>query len=116
MRSVITNHKVDAVGVDTGGTFTDLVACAPDGTVVQATKVSTTPDDPSEGILEAVASPGAGALRVFPHGTTTATNALLERRGARTVLITTKGFRDVLTLARQERPRLYDWFKSKPEP
>jgi N-methylhydantoinase A len=102
--------------VDTGGTFTDLVACAADGTIVEATKISTTADDPSRGILAALQRLRTTDIGVFLHGTTSATNALLERRGARTALFTTKGFRDILTLARQERPRLYDWFREKSQP
>jgi N-methylhydantoinase A len=110
---VITDH---ILAVDTGGTFTDIVACAPDGRVVRAAKTSTTPHDPSEGILEAFQSMDAGPVGAFLHGTTTATNALLERRGARTALLTTMGFRDVLELGRQGRPSLYDWFDAKPDP
>lgn len=102
------------VGVDTGGTFTDLVACEADGTVQRATKVLTTPHDPSEGILNVFRESECRDVVAFLHGTTTATNALLERRGARTALLTTAGFRDVLELGRQARPSLYDWFERKP--
>jgi N-methylhydantoinase A len=103
------------IGVDTGGTFTDLIACGSDGAVAAATKVSTTPGDPSVGILEALSSV-SGEVAAFLHGTTVGTNALLERRGAKTALLTTRGFRDVLELGRQNRPNLYDWFERKPEP
>jgi N-methylhydantoinase A len=105
------------IAVDTGGTFTDLVACDAGGSLVEATKVPTTRDDPSAGIaqaLTAVAEPGRAAT--FLHGTTTGTNALLERRGARTAFLVTRGFRDILVLARQNRPNLYDWFQAKPDP
>ena len=112
---MITDHEL-VIGVDTGGTFTDLVACDRHGSIVYATKVSTTPDDPSTAILEALPEVLLGSVGAFLHGTTTGTNAVLERRGARTALLTTKGFRDVLTLARQDRPHLYDWFRQKPEP
>ena len=105
-----------AVGVDTGGTFTDLVACDKECVVRHATKVSTTPADPSIGILEAFATVPAGTASAFLHGTTTGTNALIERRGALTALLVTKGFRDILELARQNRPSLYDWFEAKSEP
>src|SRR5690242_15043386 len=104
------------VAVDTGGTFTDLVACDADGVLRHATKVSTTPGDPSIGILDAFASVPAGAVTAFLHGTTTGTNALLQRRGARTALLVTRGFRDVLELGRQNRPSLYDWFRARPGP
>jgi N-methylhydantoinase A len=103
------------IGVDTGGTFTDLIACDADGVVRNATKVSTTPPDPTVGILESV-SCVTGEAAAFLHGTTIGTNALLERRGAQTALLTTRGFRDVLELGRQNRPSLYDWFEQKPEP
>ena len=94
------------VGVDVGGTFTDLVAIAEDGEIA-VRKVATTPSDPSVGLgraLDAV----KGAVDVLIHGTTIATNALLERRGARVVLVTTRGFEDLLWLRRQDRPALYD--------
>lgn len=103
------------IGVDTGGTFTDLIACDASGVVRNATKVSTTAADPCVGILESVLSV-AGEAAAFLHGTTIGTNALLERRGARTALLVTQGFRDVLELGRQNRPNLYDWFEQKPEP
>ncbi len=77
------------VGVDVGGTFTDLVAVRPDGTL-EIRKVASTPADPSVGLLRALGSPTP--IDVLVHGTTVATNALLERRGARVVLVTTAGF------------------------
>ena len=105
------------IGVDVGGTFTDLVALEPGGRVVVC-KVPSTPDDPARGMLAALdryrASPvarGAGeseAAFVLVHGTTVATNALLERTGARVVLVTTAGFEDLLWLRRQDRAALYD--------
>jgi N-methylhydantoinase A len=105
------------LGVDTGGTFTDLVAWDSDGVLRYATKVPTTPADPSAGIMNALDSiPDERRGGLFLHGTTTGTNALLERRGARTALLVTRGFRDVLELARQNRPNLYDWFERKAEP
>jgi N-methylhydantoinase A len=108
------------VGVDVGGTFTDLVAV--EGGNFRIMKVASTPDDPSRAVGEGVArlceSIGAQAsqIAVLLHGTTVATNALLERRGATTALLTTKGFRDVLDIARQARPRLYDLDARRPEP
>ena len=85
------------VGVDVGGTFTDLVAL--DGTRVTTAKVPSTPDDQSEGVMRALEAIEAGDVTAFAHGMTVATNALLERRGARTALVTTEGFRDLIELA-----------------
>jgi N-methylhydantoinase A/oxoprolinase/acetone carboxylase beta subunit len=96
------------VGVDTGGTFTDLVAA--DGRVA---KVLSTPDDPSRAIRTAV---GDTPCTLLAHGTTVATNALLERRGATVALVTTEGMRDVVEIGRQDRPSLYDHLASRPEP
>jgi N-methylhydantoinase A len=104
------------LGIDVGGTFTDLVALV-DGEVVTA-KVPSTPRDQAEGVLRVLAAGGVDAARVgvFAHGTTVATNALLERRGARTALVTTAGFRDVLEIGRQQRPALYDLAADRPPP
>ena len=102
------------IGIDTGGTFTDLVAFDPDGDRLAFHKVATTPDDPARGIVrgasEIVAQVGArpDQVELLIHGTTVATNAVLQRAGARVALITTAGFRDVLQIQRQDRPRLYD--------
>ena len=103
------------VGVDVGGTFTDLVAVRPDG-VLEIRKVGSTPQDPSQGLLRSLEALGTEAVEVLVHGTTVATNALLERRGARVVLITTAGFEDLLWLRRQDRASLYDLAKAHPEP
>ena len=96
------------LGVDLGGTFTDLVALS-QGRLVTA-KVPSTPGDQSWGVMNAIETAGMEAASVvaLAHGMTVATNALLERRGARTALVTTEGFRDVLEIARQNRPSLYD--------
>ena len=102
------------VGVDTGGTFTDLVTAA--GAVV---KVLSTPDDPVRAIGAAVGAATPGGDRrpaLLSHGTTVATNALLERRGATVALVTTEGLRDVVEIGRQDRPSLYDQLASRPEP
>ena len=95
-------------GVDTGGTFTDVVG--DDGTV---TKVLSTPDDPSQAVAE-----GLDGARpdLLAHGTTVATNALLERQGAVVALVTNEGFVDVIEIARQDRPALYDQRTDRPEP
>ena len=101
------------VGVDVGGTFTDLVAVAPDGSLT-IRKVATTPADPTAGVWRAVAAAG-GAVDTLIHGTTIATNALLERRGARVALLTTAGFEDLLWLRRQDRAALYDLARAHPD-
>ncbi|PYO86935.1 MAG: hydantoinase [Gemmatimonadetes bacterium] len=103
------------VGVDVGGTFTDLVAVRPDGTL-EIRKVASTPQDPSVGLFRALDALGADGIDVLVHGTTVATNALLERRGARVVLVTTAGFEDLLWLRRQDRPALYDLARDHPPP
>lgn len=95
----------ELVGVDVGGTFTDFVWMVGGELVVQ--KVSTTPEDQSAGILAGVEALGVSATAAVVHGTTVATNALLEHRGARTALLTTRGFADVLAIGRQNRPHLY---------
>ena len=97
------------VGVDVGGTFTDLVVVDEASGRVQVAKVPTTVTNQATGVVAALAAAGAAPaeLKVIVHGTTTATNALLERKGARTGLITTRGFRDVLELGRRTRPTPY---------
>jgi N-methylhydantoinase A len=104
------------LGVDVGGTFTDLVALS-EGTLVTA-KVPSTPRDQSEGVMNAVMTSEVEpeAVSALAHGMTVATNALLERRGARIALVTTQGFRDVLEIARQNRPSLYDLGADRPPP
>ena len=93
-------------GVDSGGTFTDAVA--DDGRVV---KVSSTPADPARSVAEATQRlRQTQSVEVLAHGTTVATNALLERRGAKVALVATRGFSDVIEIARQVRPSLYDPF------
>ncbi len=102
------------LGVDTGGTFTDLVA--DDGRVV---KGPSTPDEPTRALRGALAEVGAGGADrpdLLAHGTTVATNALLERRLGRAALVTTRGFADVIEIARQVRPSLYDQSRVRPEP
>jgi N-methylhydantoinase A len=102
------------VGVDVGGTFTDLVALV-DGKVITA-KVPSTPEDQSEGVMRAFEAGDVAEPAAFAHGTTVATNALLERRGARTALVTTRGFRDVIEIGRQDRADLYDLTAVRPPP
>ena len=107
------------LGVDIGGTFTDLVALEPGGGVC-VVKVPSTPDDAAVGLWRAVDQlaerGGAGTIDALIHGTTVATNALLERRGARPALLITAGFEDLLRLRRQDRPALYDLARDHPPP
>jgi len=104
------------IGVEVGGTFTDLVAIGPDG--VRVTKVPSTPHSPDEGAFAAlVASDVAlAAIDDLAHGSTVATNAVLERKGLRTAFVTTRGFRDILLLQRHGRSRIYDLEYRKPQP
>jgi N-methylhydantoinase A len=124
------------VGVDIGGTFTDLVTVGPDGVTVR--KEPTTPEDPLQGVTDAVAAAlddaadetqtraghssrgqeesAASVLEFFGHGTTITTNAVLEGEWAKTALLTTAGFRDVLEIGRQDRPAIYDLHAEKPAP
>jgi len=107
------------VAVDIGGTFTDLVLID-DNRVVATGKVLTTPDDPSrgvgDGIVDLLAEHDPGAVADVVHGTTLVSNALIERKGAVTGLITTEGFRDALAAGREQRYDLYDLFLEMPEP
>jgi N-methylhydantoinase A len=108
------------LGVDVGGTFTDAVLV--DGEAVHTAKLPSTPEDQSVGVIEAIeevlgrASAAAAAVESFAHGMTVGTNALLEERGARTALIATRGFGDLLEIGRQERPELYRLCAPKPVP
>ena len=108
------------LGVDVGGTFTDAVLLA--GGAVHSAKVPTTPGEESAGVMRAVeevlARAGAAPAEVehFAHGMTVGTNALLEERGARTALIATRGFADVIEIGRQDRPHLYRLCAPKPAP
>jgi N-methylhydantoinase A/oxoprolinase/acetone carboxylase beta subunit len=104
---------VTRVGADVGGTFTDVVVTGDDGRLT-FTKVLSTPPAYDRAVVDAVQSLG-GADEVV-HGTTVATNAVLEQRGALTAVVTTEGFRDVLELRRMRMPHLYDYFWTKPPP
>jgi N-methylhydantoinase A len=109
------------IGVDSGGTFTDVCLFEVETGRVEVWKVPSTPDDPSRGIAqgieEGIGRVGAAAAEVgyFGHGTTVATNALIQHKGVKTGLITTDGFRDLLEIGRQKRPDLYDLQADKPE-
>ena len=104
------------VATDVGGTFTDLVCIDGDG--VRVTKADTTPPDFEQGVLDVVRKGGVDPAEIddFVHGTTVVINALLSRRGAKTGLITTRGFRDVLEIARGNRPDLFNLAFDKPAP
>src|SRR5215204_686357 len=105
------------LGVDVGGTFTDAVLYGGQG--VHTAKAPTTPDDQSRGVIAAVlgrSGAASGEVESFAHGMTVGTNALLEKRGARTALVATEGFTDLLEIARQTRPRLYHLCTPTPEP
>ncbi len=93
------------VGIDVGGTFTDI-AVLEDGKLT-IHKLPSTPSDPSTGILQGVHETGVMSAE-FVHGSTVATNALLEGKGSRTALVTTMGFEDVLEIGRQSRSELYN--------
>lgn len=96
------------IAIDTGGTFTDCVYRT--GSELQVLKLSSTPADPAEAVLAAVARIAPGQQAEVLHGTTVGTNTLLERKGARTALVSTAGFEDTIGIGRQARPKLYDWF------
>jgi N-methylhydantoinase A len=119
------------IGVDIGGTFTDFVVYRPIQGNLETFKLLSTPDDPSEVVLRGIeqihssketltnqtlrvlGDPKGLDIRII-HGSTVATNALLERKGARTALVTTRGFGDLLQIGRQNRPELYDFLADPP--
>lgn len=105
------------IGIDTGGTFTDFVVAR--GSRIESFKLPSTPHNPAEAILSGIkrimAETGALPAEII-HGTTVATNALLERKGARTALITTAGFEDVIEIGRQNRPDIYNLMMTRPAP
>ncbi|MBI3966557.1 MAG: hydantoinase/oxoprolinase family protein [Chloroflexi bacterium] len=109
------------VGIDVGGTFTDL-ALVDAASRLWTLKVASTPADPAQAILaglrQLLSLAGVEPYQVdyLGHGTTVATNAIIERRGAKTGLVTTAGFKDLLEIRRQKRPHLYDLFEPKPVP
>lgn len=109
------------IGVDVGGTFTDLYAFRPDGGALVVHKTPSTPGDPSRAIARGLAELGSmkgvelAETRRFSHGTTVGTNALLQRKGGKVVLVTTRGFRDLLEIGRQIRPKIYSLQDDQPE-
>src|SRR5258707_2377780 len=109
-------NRMNIVGVDIGGTFTDLVGCV-DGRIVTS-KTSTVPADPTRGVADSLAlahceMPGLSELL---HGSTIAINTVLERKGARTALITTRGFRDTYAIGRGNRIEAFNLFFRRPKP
>src|SRR5947208_13105230 len=110
------------IGIDVGGTFTDLVAVDEESGEARHFKLPSTPSDPAIAIAGGVAAllQQAGvageAIAFLGHGTTVVTNLIIERRGAATALLTTAGFRDVIEIGRQTRPDLYDYTIERPPP
>ena len=109
------------VGVDVGGTFTDFYAVSAADGEVRVAKRPSTRDNPGRAVIEglgelAEAGVPLGEVRRLAHGTTVATNAIIQRRGGRVVLVTTAGFRDLLEIGRQIRPHMYDLYRDQPPP
>ena len=109
------------VAIDIGGTFTDIALLADAGLIHQS-KISSTPDDPSIAVIEGVGqllaelSISPSAIAEVLHGTTVGSNTILQRKGAKTGLITTRGFRDVLEIGRIRMPDMFDLAWEKPKP
>ena len=110
------------IGFDIGGTFTDLVLHDPEGGRLIVHKLPTTPDDLNRAVMDGLdalldaAGCAVGKVELVLHATTVATNAILERRGSRTALLTTRGFRDVVLIGRQKRYNTFDMYLDKPAP
>ena len=110
------------LGVDIGGTFTDFMLFDPSTKRMRFMKILTTPEDYSKGVMEGIQkisdSMGVSTTNIDSviHGNTIGINTIIERKGAKTGLITTSGFEDVLLIGRQTRPRIYDWRIGRPTP
>ncbi len=104
------------IAIDTGGTFTDCVWVDAEAGRLRMLKVFSTPADPSQAIVEALRKISPAGDLILLHGTTVGTNTLLQRKGARTALVTTAGFEDAIEIGRQARPKLYDFFFDRIEP
>jgi N-methylhydantoinase A len=105
------------LGVDVGGTFTDFFLMDGANGKTRTHKLASTPDDPARAILQGLrALTPEGNLSLLAHGTTVATNALIQRRGGEVALVTTAGFKDLLEIGRQTRPKIYDLKADHPEP
>ena len=100
------------IAIDTGGTFTDCVYLK--NGLPAVLKLPSTPDDPARSVLEAIRQIAGSEDAEVRHGTTIGTNALLERKGARVVFVTTAGFEDTIAIGRQARQHLYDWLATPP--
>jgi len=100
------------IAIDTGGTFTDIVYLREGKLAVL--KVFSTPADPDRAVMDGLAQFAPEGDTVVRHGTTVATNAMLERKGAKVAFVTTRGFEDTIAIGRQARPKLYDWFQPAP--
>jgi N-methylhydantoinase A len=115
----LASHPLN-IGIDIGGTFTDFVVFNSQNGELTSFKVLSTPGDPAQAVIEGLKTILGGEIsRPLPqivHGSTVATNALLERKGAATALITTRGFKDILHIGRQNRPDLYDFFTDPAPP
>jgi len=96
------------IAIDTGGTFTDCVYV--EESTLKVLKVFSTPEDPGSAVVEAVRAASNGNIPFVRHGTTVGTNVLLERKGARVAFVTTAGFEDIISIGRQARSHLYNWF------
>ena len=109
-----------SIGVDIGGTFTDFVVYDPGRAQIETFKLLSTPHNPAEVVLQGLDNIFGGLVGNLPskinliHGSTVATNALLERKGARTALVTTRGFADVIQIGRQNRLELYNLLWENP--
>lgn len=114
-----TSRILSIFGIDIGGTFTDIVSYQPPQAgnpsgLLRVHKVPSTPQNPAEGLLKGITDLDGASESTIIHGSTVATNALLERKGARAALVTTQGFADVLEIGRQDRPALYDLLQQRP--
>lgn len=118
MNDPMRNQRSARAAVDVGGTFTDLVVLEESSGKMRMEKAPTTTDAPAQGVLESIQKAGLELdhLKLFIHGTTLGLNALLEHKGVRTALLTTRGFRDVLEIGRLDRPHMYDILYHKPPP
>src|SRR5437867_3128572 len=112
--SNISRGSIFRIGVDTGGTFTDFVVV--DAGNIEIFKELSTPEQPDDAIMRGIGRLVSATIKEVVHGSTVATNALLERKGARTALVTTEGFEDVIVIGRQTRRELYNIFVTRPEP
>jgi N-methylhydantoinase A len=100
------------IAIDTGGTFTDCIYF--EGAALKVLKIFSTPEDPGSAVVEAVRTASNGNTPSVRHGTTVGTNILLERKGSRVAFVTTAGFEDIISIGRQTRSHLYDWFATPP--